>query len=103
MQKMKNILSRYFLICLAFFTSLLAHSQSPVYAQVSAKKVQAGTPFAYAVAITVNANSYNAPNFKDFDVVNGPNQSQSTQIINGAVSSQLTLSWGLVARKEGKY
>ncbi|MCA0429668.1 MAG: BatD family protein [Bacteroidetes bacterium] len=73
-----------------------------VEAQVSSKQVQVGTPFEYVIIIKTNANSYTPPNFKDFDVVGGPNQSQSTQYVNGVVSSQLTLSWYLAAKKEGK-
>lgn len=73
-----------------------------VEAQVSSKQVQVGVPFEYVIIIKTNANSYTPPIFKDFDVVGGPNQSQSTQYVNGVVSSQLTLSWYLATKKEGK-
>jgi hypothetical protein len=93
-------------ICMAALGFLLAASfnaQSPVSAQVSSKKVQVGVPFEYAIVITIGANNYSPPNFKDFEVVSGPNQSTSTQWANGVLSNQTTLSWGLVSRKEGKY
>jgi hypothetical protein len=100
---MDKLLNKFLFIVFSVLTAGEAFSQSPVYAQVSSKKVQVGVPFEYAIVITVNANNYTPPNLKDFDVVSGPSQSSSTQIINGAVSSQMTLSWGLSAKKEGKF
>lgn len=73
------------------------------YAQLSSKKVQVGVPFDYAVVIAVNASNYVPPNFKDFDIVSGPNQSNSVQYVNGAMSQQIVISYGLVAKKEGKF
>jgi hypothetical protein len=74
-----------------------------VYAQVSAKKVQVGVPFEYAIVISVNANNYSPPNMRDFEIVSGPNQSNSVQYVNGAITQQMVISWGLVARKEGRF
>lgn len=88
------------------FSSLLLNglrAQSPVYAQVSAKKVQVGVPFEYAIVITVGATNYAPPSFKEFDIVSGPNQSTSVQMSNTGMSTQITLSWGLVPKKEGKF
>ncbi len=99
---MKSIIRTYLFITLSVFAAYSFFAQSPVYAQVSSKKVQVGVPFEYAIVITINANNYTPPNFKDFNVVSGPMQSTSTQVINGAVSTQMTLSWGLVAKAEGK-
>jgi len=72
------------------------------YGQVSSKKVQVGTAFDFQIVIMVNASNYIPPAFKDFDVVAGPYQSNSTQNVNGVVSQQVILSYGLVAKKEGK-
>lgn len=74
-----------------------------VYAQVSSKQVQAGVPFEYAIVIGTNPNSYSPPNFGNLQIVGGPNQSSSTQWVNGQTSFQMTLSWQLVAPREGKY
>ena len=65
--------------------------------------VQAGVPFEYAIVIGTNPNSYSPPNFSNLQVVGGPNQSSSTQWVNGQTSFQMTLSWQLVAPREGKY
>lgn len=73
-----------------------------ISAQVNSKRVQVGVPFDFQIIITVNASNYVQPNFKDFDVVAGPYQSQSTQNVNGVVSSQVVISYGLQAKREGK-
>ncbi len=74
-----------------------------ISAQVSAKKVQVGVQFEYAVVISVSASNFVPPNFKDFDIVSGPNQSNSVQYVNGNMSQQIVISYGLVAKKEGKF
>lgn len=92
-------------LCLfaAFFLFASSVRAQAFYAQVSSKKVQAGVPFEYAVVITVAASNYVPPTFRDFEIVGGPNQSTSVQYVNGVMSQQMTISYGLVARKEGKY
>lgn len=90
----------YLIFLLSLFS--IRHNAQTVYAQVSSKQVQVGVQFEYAIVIKTNPNSYTPPNFKDFDVVSGPNQSSSMQWVNGQTSMQMTLSWALVAKKEGK-
>lgn len=99
---MRKSIHTCLLIVFAFCFFAQSFAQA-VYVQVSSKKVQVGVPFECALVITVGANSYSSPGFKDFEVVSGPFESRMTQNINGVVSSQITLSWGLVARKEGKF
>ena len=93
-----------FWIVFLFSSVLLYHNNKAqsFYGQVNAKKVQVGTPFDFQIVIMVNAGNYVPPAFKDFDVVAGPYQSNSTQNVNGVVSQQIILSYGLVAKKEGK-
>lgn len=74
-----------------------------ISAQVSSKKVQVGVPFEYAVVISGASSNYNQPQFRDFEIVSGPNQSSSMQYVNGVINQQMIFSYGLVARKEGKY
>lgn len=87
---------------LVIFSVHLSLAQG-VSAQVSAKRVQVGVAFEYAVIITVNATNFVPPNLKDFDIVSGPNQSSSVQYVNGSMSQQLSISYGLVAKREGKF
>jgi hypothetical protein len=93
---------KHILFLLPFLFATAARAQS-VSAQVNTKRVQVGAQFEYAIVITVNATNFTPPNFKDFDVIMGPNQSNSVQYVNGAMSQQLTISYGLVAKKEGKF
>lgn len=88
------------LLMLAGVRSLNAQS---IAAQVSGKRVTVGEPFEFAVVISGQSSNYNQPNFRDFDVVSGPNQSSSMQIVNGVVSQQMVFSYALVARREGKF
>lgn len=47
--------------------------------------------------------SFNPPAFKDFQVLSGPNTSQSMSFINGSVSSSQTYSFILRPKKEGVF
>jgi hypothetical protein len=47
--------------------------------------------------------NFNPPNFANFLVLSGPNQSTSMQIINGAVSGSMTYSYILQPKNLGKY
>lgn len=100
--KMIVLKNRWIFFILISFCAVQSYAQS-VYAQVNSKKVQVGAQFEYAIVITVSAANFSPPNFKDFDVVYGPNQSNSVQYVNGAMSQQLIISYGLVAKKEGKF
>lgn len=46
--------------------------------------------------------NFRAPDFKNFDVLSGPNQSTSMQIINGTVSASLVYSFYIQAANQGK-
>lgn len=98
---MKSLRQLFFLILCCCFASKL--DAQGITAQVSSKKVQVGVPFEYAIVINVYATNYVPPSMKDFDIVSGPNQSSSIQYVNGTMSQQLTISYGLVAKKEGKF
>ena len=99
MIKIKYIIAVLFSL---FLFINISQAQS-FYAQVSSKKVQVGVPFEYSVVFTINTGNYTPPNFKDFDVISGPNQSNSYQNVNGVGSQQIIISFGLVAKHEGKY
>lgn len=100
--RVNKMMKGVILLLLSFVVVMGAHAQA-FYAQVSSKKVQVGVPFEYAVVITVNAANFTPPAMKDFDIVSGPNQSNSVQYSNGTMSQQLVISYALVARREGKF
>lgn len=47
-------------------------------------------------------SQFKAPSFKDFKVINGPNQSVQTTIINGAMSSEMAFSYSLQPQRQGR-
>jgi len=59
--------------------------------------------FTYSGADINAVGNFQAPNFKDFLVLSGPNQSSSMQIINGAVSGSRTFTYYLQPRAMGKF
>jgi hypothetical protein len=91
------------LILAAFIMPCRGLYAQSVYAQVSSKQVQAGDPFEYAIVANANISGISPPNFAGFSVISGPNQSSSMQWVNGQTTMQLTISWQLVAQKEGKF
>lgn len=101
---MPNSLKKYsllfFLIAInCFGVSLWA--QTKFYA--TAPK-QVGVNQNFQVNFTVEngeARNFRAPNFNDFQVLSGPNTSNSMSFINGSMSSSVTYSYILRPKKEG--
>ncbi|MEN8193477.1 MAG: BatD family protein [Bacteroidota bacterium] len=50
-----------------------------------------------------NLKGFRPPNFNNFKIVSGPNQSSSISMINGKVSSTITYSYIVVAPNTGKF
>ncbi|MCX8081211.1 MAG: BatD family protein [Bacteroidia bacterium] len=88
------------ILFLLSYTACLAQKFEAV---VSSRQVQAGQMFEVRFTSTGMMTSFSPPSFKDFEVVGGPNQSSSIQIINGIINQSQSISYYLVARKEGKY
>ncbi len=86
-------------VCIAFATK----AQTPAfYAQVSKNKVTVGEPFQIAFTLNGPGNNLVYSNLKDFNILAGPNQSQSMSIVNGSMSQSTTISFIISAKKEGK-
>lgn len=86
-------------VCFAFATK----AQTPAfYAQVSKNKVTVGEPFQIAFTLNGPGNNLVYSNLKDFNILAGPNQSQSMSIVNGSMSQSTTISFIISAKKEGK-
>lgn len=84
--------------------SLAIQAQTPnFYAQVSKNKVAVGEVFQIAFTLEGSGTNLTYPNFKDFDIYAGPNQSQSVSMVNGHVSQSITISFFLAAKHEGKF
>ena len=90
-----------------FFTFLLLYSYTSFLSQkltvqVSANKVQVGSPFQIVFTVNAQPSTYTPPNFQSFDIFSGPNTSQSMQYVNGAMSQSFSISFLIAAKKEGK-
>ncbi len=72
-------------------------------ASVSRNPVTVGERFQVTFSINADASDFKAPDFKGFTVLSGPNQSQSIQFINGAMSRSLSFSYIVSADKTGEY
>lgn len=81
--------------------SISLHAQK-LTVQVSANKVQVGQAFQIVFSINAQPSTYTPPNFKDFDIFSGPNQSTSMQYVNGSMSTSFSISFLIAAKKEGK-
>jgi hypothetical protein len=71
-------------------------------ASVSKNRVVVGEQFQVSFTLNATGANFNPPDFSNFAVLSGPNQSSSVQIINGSVSQSQTLSYILSAKKEGR-
>jgi hypothetical protein len=96
------LIKKLFIIIL--FISSWAVAQTPTFvAQVSKNKVAVGETFQVAFTLNGSGNNLVYPNFNDFNIYSGPNQSQSVSMVNGNVSQSTTISLFIAAKKEGKY
>jgi len=86
------------------FISSWANAQTPSFvAQVSKNKVTVGEVFQIAFTLNGSGSNLAYPNFNDFDIYSGPNQSQSMSMVNGNISQSTTISLFIAAKKEGKF
>ena len=77
-----------------------------VRATVSSNSIQLSDVFTFkveAVDASKNPEVELAPLLSDFSVISGPAQQTNMQWINGKSSSSRSLSWTLVAKKEGDF
>ncbi len=100
--KNKKLVSVMMIITVLAFAFSSVKAQIKLTAQVSSNKVQVGTPFQIMFSVNTIPTTYTPPRFKVFDVYSGPNPTQSTLFINGAVSQACSISFLIAAKKEGK-
>ena len=72
-------------------------------ATLNKNRVAIGEQFMLTFSINANGGGFRGPRLDDFLVVGGPAQSQNMSIINGNVSQELSFTYYLVPRKEGKF
>ena len=80
------------------------HAQNvELSARCSRTTVGLNEPFRITFATNARRGNIQPPNFNDFIIVGGPYSSSQTQIINGRMSSNRSLSYEVVAQKEGEF
>jgi len=86
------------------FLCFSAFSQNATFTAKAPSSVAVGQKF--EIKFTTNASnvsSFKGPALDVFSVLSGPNQSRSVQIINGSMTSEVSLSYILAAQKEGTF
>ncbi|HTA84381.1 MAG TPA: BatD family protein [Bacteroidia bacterium] len=96
--RLKYIL--FFALALASYINLSAQDFT-----ATATKTTVGIGEQFQVNFTLNGNggSFTPPSFSDFQNAGGPYQSSSFQSVNGVNSQSITLTYVLVANKEGSF
>jgi hypothetical protein len=97
---MKRLLFIFAFLPLAF----LSNAQEIKFTAVSShSKIGVGEQFRITFTVNTNASGFQSPDLSDFNVLSGPNQSSSVQIVNGSFAQNLSYYFILTAKKEGKY
>lgn len=91
------------LIILCALTASLHAQNVELSARCSRTTVGLNEPFRITFATNARRGNIQPPNFNDFIIVGGPYSSSQTQIINGRMSSNRSLSYEVVAQKEGEF
>lgn len=95
--------SHYILFVLLVWANLLFAQSTTFTAQVNSTTVGAGEQFQIDFSLNGNGDRFSAPTFSGFEVLSGPNVSQSMTSINGNTTSSNAYSYILAAPKEGDY
>ena len=99
MKKIGNLL-----LIAALFLSVCANGQNiALTAKCSRTAVDLNETFRITFTTNARRGEITPPNFEQFIVVSGPYQSSQTQIINGRVSSNRSLTYDVVAQKKGEF
>jgi len=72
-------------------------------ASVNRNRVAVGEQFQITFSVNTNINTFKAPNFNDFAIYSGPNQSTSMSFVNGSMSQSISYSYIIAAKSEGKF
>jgi hypothetical protein len=93
----------YILLVLLFCTGLLFAQDAKLSLSASKTEVGTGEQFEIDFSFNGNAEGFNPPNLGTFQVLAGPNISQSVSSINGVTTMSSSYSYVLMPTKEGEY
>lgn len=88
-------------LLLAGFTATAA--EISFTASVNRNPIGTNEQFSITFTINAQASNFQAPSFRDFNILSGPNQSTSMQFINGNMSQSVSFTYYLQAKSEGTY
>ena len=100
-RNMKAMLS----VILVFLMGILSLNAQEIRFEATASKTKAaeGEQIKITYSINANASGFTAPNLGDFNVLMGPQQMMSTQIINGRMTQSLSFSFIITGKRTGKF
>ena len=106
MYRLKSATKVSLLLVIYFFVSSIpcALAQAP-FLSGTASKATVGSNEQFQISYTLNTSGKNfrAPDFSDFLVLSGPNQSTSMQYVNGSFTQSVTFSFILQPKGEGQF
>src|ERR1700712_5009060 len=95
---------RYYILTFLLLWSTLLFAQAPKFTATAGRtEVATGEQFEVDYSVEGNGTDFNPPDFTGFQVLSGPNMSQSMTSINGATTYTTGYSYILVAVKEGTF
>lgn len=96
-------ITKYISILLLVFVTSFASAQVKFEAKVSKKKLGVNERLRVDFVMNKDGDNFNSPDFNNFTVVGGPNQSISTSWVNGKKSFNKTYSFFLAPKKRGAF
>ncbi|RZK79232.1 MAG: protein BatD [Pedobacter sp.] len=95
---------KFFLIFMFMVCSVSVFAADiKVTASVRSTQVAVGEVFEVSFSVNADMQRFAPPTFNGFQVVGGPNQSSSFSSVNGSTTVSMSLSYDLVATREGEY
>ncbi|AYL97912.1 BatD family protein [Mucilaginibacter celer] len=94
---------KLFILTLLLFCSSLAFAQVKFTASADRTTIGTGEIFEITFSINANGERFAPPAFAGFQVVAGPNVSNSVSMINGVTSVSMAYGYDLMATKEGEF
>jgi uncharacterized protein (DUF58 family) len=94
-----------FLTCIMLIFPLLVSAQDNVSftVEVSSDSVLMGNRIRVVFTVEGQSDDFQAPYFKEFDLISGPNVSSSFSVINGSASQKTSYTYYLKPREVGSY
>jgi hypothetical protein len=98
-------MSKKIIFIFLVFVNLLSLdlSAQELTASVNKNRVGVGEQFVLTFSLNTNGSGFRAPSLNDFNVYSGPNQSTNMSFINGSMSQQISFTYYLAAKSEGKF